>query len=460
MYEDLEPSTTRTEYHRYVCFSFFLPEFERDHIEVQKSTSGELFITMERPLGYDHRWIRFRRHTELEGIYNVAQCSAGFGIGNLRVRVPKTISPVEEEDHATIKSTITTVAAPESREPKLVVASILGEEVVAAATIPPPSEVKEEKRDCIAPAVVSNKETAEQCGEIAKIAPLEENERARSLVNRVVESGRKLEETFRELESLTSDSIEKNGKVNWKSMKKKPGPKNGSCFGNPKDREKTSCVEDDKSQTTALTIADGDATMNRVSPSPAAFTTEIQTTQTLVPINPEIHSMRVKLSIGIDRRREAKAALVFHLDHPNRRSRTASGDAITVGRKNSATWEPPAIRLEDFSLPSTGKEKGSRAAAPAVRGATNPEASEPSPPRKELLEKRDGGSEPLRASRAKKSELWTDEEEPKAGQELDRTHSRSVVRSSPEMEVTTAGDDGEGEDERGGWRLGSSSHEP
>ncbi|CAL1389589.1 unnamed protein product [Linum trigynum] len=189
--------------------------------------------------------------------------------------------------------------------------------IVPPATMPPPSEVKEEKRYCIAPTVVSNKETAEQCGEVAKIAPPEENERACARVNKAVESGLKWERTSKAPESVTSDSIEKNDKANWKYRKKKKArPKNGSCFGKPKDRAKTSCVEDDKSKMAALMIADGDAATNRVAHSLAAFTAETQTTQTPVPINPEIHSMRANLSVGSNRQSEAEATSGFHLDHP------------------------------------------------------------------------------------------------------------------------------------------------
>ncbi|CAL1410885.1 unnamed protein product [Linum trigynum] len=104
VFEDLEPSITRTEYRRHVCFSFFLPGFEREHIEVQRTSLNELIITAESPLGYDHRWIRFKRHIELEEFYDVAHYSAGFGICNLNVRVPR-ITPlvVAEEDDPTVK---------------------------------------------------------------------------------------------------------------------------------------------------------------------------------------------------------------------------------------------------------------------------------------------------------------------------------------------------------------------
>ncbi|CAL1412450.1 unnamed protein product [Linum trigynum] len=74
-------------------------------------------------------------------------------------------------------------------------------------------EILEQQQPVVITAELSRKE-----------APPEENERARALLNKAVESGLKLEETLREPESLTSDSIEKNGKVNWKFREKKQGP--------------------------------------------------------------------------------------------------------------------------------------------------------------------------------------------------------------------------------------------
>lgn len=97
VYEDFEPSTELIQEKDCDTIVFNLPDFRKDQLRVQLTTSNILRITGSRPIA-DNKWKRFHKEFPVSANSNIQQISAKFEGGKLYIRLPKVIVQEDKQE--------------------------------------------------------------------------------------------------------------------------------------------------------------------------------------------------------------------------------------------------------------------------------------------------------------------------------------------------------------------------
>ncbi|XP_047317737.1 protein RESTRICTED TEV MOVEMENT 2 [Impatiens glandulifera] len=98
-YQDFEPVTEWKRGNESDTLLLYLPEFKKDQLRVQISSSGTLRISGERPIG-GNKWTRFTKELSASSNCDTNKLTAKFQAGILSVRQPKRITPTENKPTA------------------------------------------------------------------------------------------------------------------------------------------------------------------------------------------------------------------------------------------------------------------------------------------------------------------------------------------------------------------------
>ncbi|GMH11155.1 hypothetical protein Nepgr_012996 [Nepenthes gracilis] len=112
VYEDFEPTADWIHEEGVDTYLVYLPDFKKENLRVQLTTSRVLKISGECPIS-ENRWKRFLKEVRVSENCNTKEITAKFEEGVLYIRQPKLITPAEKQEKE--KST---VDAPRPQQPK------------------------------------------------------------------------------------------------------------------------------------------------------------------------------------------------------------------------------------------------------------------------------------------------------------------------------------------------------
>ncbi|GAB4859902.1 hypothetical protein Ancab_011383 [Ancistrocladus abbreviatus] len=113
VYEDFEPSTSWVRKEGVDTFLLNLPDFKKEQLRVQLTSSRFLRISGECPVR-DNKWKRFVKEVPVAPDCDTKEITAKFEDGILYIRQPKLITPAEQQDQ--VKPTVET---PKPQQPPL-----------------------------------------------------------------------------------------------------------------------------------------------------------------------------------------------------------------------------------------------------------------------------------------------------------------------------------------------------
>ncbi|GAB4824564.1 hypothetical protein Ancab_007438 [Ancistrocladus abbreviatus] len=148
VYEHFEPSTHWIREEAVDTLLVYLPGFTKQQLKVQLSPLPHLMISGERPV-LDNKWQRFLEEIPTPPVYDTKKITAEFQEGILYIRLPKRITPAEQQGQAKPNAEAPTPQQPMREPPPPQVPSLplpqpgKSNASVAANSIPDKSQGKE-----------------------------------------------------------------------------------------------------------------------------------------------------------------------------------------------------------------------------------------------------------------------------------------------------------------------------